>query len=136
MRPPRMWWALPEPRIVTALMASFYVGCLLLGTRLWALPDWSGVLDWMSVLLIAGGLIGATACLAGQWWIERSGLILLGAAWAIRASMVMRSQPPEAWIQMASIAGVFVLLLTRTARIWGLPADPGRVLPEPAMGVS
>ena len=120
------WRLLPEPRVVTALMASWYGGCVLLGGRLLGLASGGAVFDWLGSLLFAGGLIAASACLAGQWWIERVGITLLAAAWAIRASMVAATHPPEVWVQATSLLGIAALLGTRVVRIWGMPADPTR----------
>ena len=47
------WRMLPEPRIVTVVMSAWYVGCTLLGARLWGVPGWSGQIDWFSPLLLA-----------------------------------------------------------------------------------
>ena len=120
------WALLPEPRIVTAILSSWYVSCAILGAELLHLPAYG----WFATLLIGGGLVAASACLAGQWWIERVGIILLAAAWSIRVSMIIMV-PPTLWIQATGVFGVAVLLATRVARIWGLPADPMR-----ARGVS
>ena len=123
----RGWRLLPEPRIVTAIMASWYGGCVLLGGRLLGWPSGAVAFDWLGALLFAGGAIAASSCLAGQWWIERVGIILLVAAWAIRASMVAATHPPEAWVQTTGLLGVAALLGTRVVRIWGMPANPTRV---------
>ena len=123
---PRLWWTLPEPRLVAATLTAWYVGCGLLGARLLWLPDWTGHLDVMAWMLLAGGIVAASACLAGQWWIERAGMILLAAAWAIRGSMLLATPPPSVWIQVVGLSGVFALLVTRLVRIWGMPADPAR----------
>ena len=116
------WALLPEPRIVTAILSSWYVSCAILGAKLLHLPAYG----WFAVLLIGGGLVAASACLAGQWWIERVGIILLVAAWSIRLSMILMVPPPTLWVQTTGLAGIAALLVTRVARIWGLPSDPRR----------
>ena len=121
------WRMLPEPRIVTLLLSVWYLACAGLGARLLLVPGWSGRIDWFSPLLIVGGVLAAGACLSGQWWIERVGIILLTAAWSIRVSMIIMGPPPTVWIQATGVMGIAVLLATRVARIWGLPADPMRV---------
>ncbi|AOT24435.1 membrane protein [Propionibacterium phage Doucette] len=127
--PRRVWDMLAEPKSVTIMMTAAYAALLALG--FWAIDDAStmGVRDMMGGLLIAGGVCGLIGCPWGQWWIERAGLVAIGAAFAVHLSFVVAISPPDGPWEVASALGLLLLVVTRWIRIRTLPADP--TLPRP-----
>ncbi|WFF32389.1 hypothetical protein FAM19024_001850 [Propionibacterium freudenreichii] len=125
----RIWDLLAEPKSVTVMMTFAYGG--LLGMGFWAIVDASpgGVRDMMGGLLIAGGVCGLIGCPWGQWWIERAGLVAIGAAFAVHLSFVVAISSPDGPWEVASALGLLLLVVTRWIRIRTLPADP--MLPRP-----
>ena len=127
----RVWAMLAEPKSVTVLMTGAYAALLALG--FWAIGDAStmGLRDMMGGLLIAGGVCGLIGCPWGQWWIERAGLVAIGAAFAVHLSFVVAISPPDGPWEVASALGLLLLVATRWIRIRTLPADP--TLPRPRL---
>lgn len=125
----RLWDLLAEPKSVTVLMTCAYACLVAMG--FWAIDDAStmGVRDMMGGLLIAGGVCGLIGCPWGQWWIERAGLVAIGAAFAVHLSFVVAISPPDGPWEVASALGLLLLVVTRWIRIRTLPADP--MLPRP-----
>ena len=128
--PRRVWDMLAEPKSVTVLMTVAYAALVALG--FWSVRDISmtGIRDMMGGLLIAGGVCGLIGCPWGQWWIERAGLVAIGAAFAVHLSFVMAISPPDGPWEVASALGLLLLVVTRWIRIRTLPADPRRPRPK------
>ncbi|MDK9627005.1 hypothetical protein [Propionibacterium freudenreichii] len=118
-----------EPKSVTVLMTCIYGALLGMGFSSVIGASPGGLRDMMGGLLIVGGVCGLIGCPAGQWWIERAGLVAIGAAFAVHLSFVVAISSPDGPWEVASAIGVLVLVATRWIRIRALPADP--TLPRP-----
>ncbi|AOT24316.1 hypothetical protein B3_22 [Propionibacterium phage B3] len=128
----RVWAMLAEPKSVTIMMTFAYGGLLGMGFSSLAGASPGGLRDMMGGLLIVGGVCGLIGCPAGQWWIERAGLVAVAAAFAGHLSFVVAVSPPDGPWEVASAIGVLVLVATRWIRIRALPADPRRARPNNA----
>ncbi|MFK5160510.1 hypothetical protein ACI3QN_08985 [Propionibacterium freudenreichii] len=125
----RLWDLLAEPKSVTIMMTFAYAALLGMGFSSLAGASPGGLRDMMGGLLIVGGVCGLIGCPAGQWWIERAGLVAVAAAFAVHLSFVVAVSSPDGPWEVASAIGVLVLVATRWIRIRTLPADP--TLPRP-----
>ena len=127
---PRIWrcvWdMLTEPRNVTVITTALYLWAVGTGVHVLATPSIDGIRDWIAGFLIAGGLLAATGCPFGHWWIERVGLIGLVTAVSMRGAIVVSYDRPDQGIALWMLGAALALLITRWIRIRTLPRDPRR----------
>lgn len=106
---------LSEPAAITALqicshlLAAFAGGMAIVGAFPYLLRGLPPVMTFgVGLILAAGGLGGAWACLRGVWWVERIALMLVGLGWLLIV-------PSVVWLRLPGLVKLFILLLLAVA---------------------
>ena len=122
----RIWELVREPKTITVLMACLYAAAVPVGIWLLNQPRLDGWWDVMAIMLMLGGVIAAIGAPFGHWWLERSGLILLGTSQLMRWLIVADYPSVDKAAALWSITAAVALIVTRWIRIRALPRDPQR----------
>ena len=128
-----------EPRGINTAQVLLYLIAALAGTAatLGALtPTFTSttVGPWIIVasgaFLAAGGTIGATAVIAGWWWLECIALIITGVGWAMLLPPALyfafTTHNSAIWLVIALLGGVLCDAYKRYRRIDWAYLDPTR----------
>lgn len=137
----RLWATLHEPRVVTAILVGFYLGCVVAGLGMVTIAvsdrkSWLG--DELSLtiggLLAGSGLVGVPAAWVGAWWLERAVTVAVGGAGlagTVGIAAAMTTNPtlvdkPMAWFGCVGGIGLVQVAVNRWVRIGLDPYAPGR----------
>ena len=114
---------LHEPALVTALQLASHtvavvLGMVLIGTEPVGVTKVLGeTLTYLTgAALIFGGATAAAACYAGQWWLERVGLVAAVTGYLMLAPVVIVTQPMAPALRTLFAAAMLIAVLDALKR--------------------
>ena len=132
----RAWATLHEPRWVSAIYGTLYLGYLAFGALSIINPSntisqaaGTPLTHTMSIAMIVSGVIGVTSVLRGSWWAERFAVIsaALGiTGYGATTIWLAFSADGFRWWPLMLIMGSSVALAVRPAWIWTREYSPQR----------